>query len=391
MEAVTRALFVNAGILGQRTFASFVRTAFAAERDGVRAVQVLVTDGLTPSERVMRHLLCLPLWPAGALDLKNIDLHRFRCEWNAGLLARNRIRRLRRAGEHFDVLHFHRQATAYASLDLMHRIPSIVSCDTTQQYVANQAASRLEARSYGPNIRRDGKIFRAAKLIISVSEWAARSIREEYPDCTTEIAVMPNPVAVPPSSEVWLEERYRRAVGTPAYRPRFLFVGGDFPRKGGYDLLRVWKSGRFGDRASLDVVSGWPIDRAAVPAGVTVHQHISHHDAAWHAIWRAADIFVLPSRDEAFGIVYQEAGAAGLPAIGTRITAIPETIRHGETGLLVPAGADDALAAAMNALIESPDRRREMGARARRFMAASADPERYRHTLAAAIRRLAGR
>ena len=386
---VVDALFINSGILGQRTFAEFVRAEFGRERDGVRVRQALVTEDLTPPERAMRFLLCARLWPRGALGLRNIDLHRYRCELNAGILARNRLRRLEAEGHRFDVLHFHRQTTAYASLDVMRRIPAIVSIDSTQRCVLQHARSRAETRSYGPNIRRDGQIFRAAKVIVSVSAWAARSLREEYPDCTTEIAVMPNPVRMPPESDGWIAERYaRHAAGTP---PRVLFVGGDFPRKGGFDLLEVWTRAGLHQRACLDIMSSWPIAEAGLPPGVTVHRGISAHTDAWNALWRRADIFALPTRDEAFGIVFQEAAAAGLPAIGSRLNAVPEIIHDHDTGLLVLPGDATGLARALDALIASPETRRDMGTRARAFIRTAADPDRYRRDLAAALRRVAGR
>src|SRR5260221_5906654 len=185
VDTVVDALFINSGILGQRTFADFVRRAFAEERDGVRVTQTLVTENLTAAERLLRFALCARLWPPGTAGIKNLDLHRYRCELNARLLARNRLRRLERGGRRFDVLHFHRQTTAYASLEAMRRIPSIVSIDSPQRCVVERARSSLETRSYGPNIRRDGDIFRAARLIVSTSAWAERSLREEYPDCAT--------------------------------------------------------------------------------------------------------------------------------------------------------------------------------------------------------------
>jgi glycosyltransferase involved in cell wall biosynthesis len=382
------ALFINSGILGQRTFAEFVRRAFAGEVDGVRVTQTLVTEDLTPPERVLRYALCLPLWPPGAAGLKNVDFHRYRCELNAGLLARNRLRRLERDGRRFDVLHFHRQPTAYASLDIMRTIPSIVSIDSTQRCVLQHARTRLETRSYAPNIRRDGRIFRAARLIVSTSEWAARSVRQDYPDCVTETAVMPNPVPLPPGSDRWIAERHARA--RQGFTPRVLFVGGDFPRKGGFDLLDVWSRARLHERAGLDIMTNWTIDETSLPPGVSLHRNVAAHTDAWQALWRAADVFVLPTRDEAFGIVFQEAGAAGLPAIGTRMNAVPEIVRDGETGLLVAPGDHAGLASAIDALLASPDTRRDMGTRGRAFIAASADPDRYRRDLAAAIRRVAG-
>ena len=386
---VVNALFINSGILGQRTFAEFVRAAFGEERDGVRVVQTLVTEDLTPAERVMRFALCARVWPRGALGLRNIDLHRYRCELNSGLLARNRLRRLEGRGRRFDVLHFHRQTTAYASLDVMRRIPSIVSIDSTQRCVLQHSRSRLETRSYAPNVRRDGQIFRAAKLVIATSAWAARSVNEDYPDCTTETAVMPNPVRLPPASDGWIAERYARHASVPL--PRVLFVGGDFPRKGGFDLLEVWTRSRLHERARLDIMSNWPIDEAALPPGITIHRGISAHTEPWYALWRDADIFALPTRDEAFGIVFQEAAAAGLPAIGSRLNAVPEIIQDHDTGLLVLPGDHTGLARALDALIASPAMRRDMGTRARAFISTVADPERYCRTLTAALRRAAGR
>jgi starch synthase len=374
-----RALFLNSGILGQVTFAAFVKRAFDPARDGVHVVQALVTDDLTPVERVMRYLLCLRLWPSDLTGIKNLDLHRYRCEINAGILARTRLRRLERAGQRFDVLHFHHQTTAYASLDVMRRIPSIVSIDSTPRIVLQQAQSALERRTYAPNMRRDGEIFKAARLIVSTSEWAVRALREDYPDCTTETAVMPHPVAMPAGSERWIDERRARAAaGAP---PRVLFMGGD--------LIDAWRAGRFHERASLDVVTNWPIDETTLPPGARLHRGVTAHSDAWLALWRAADLFVLPTRDEAFGIVFLEAGAAGVPAIGTRINAVPEIIRDGETGLLVPAGGGAELARALDTLMAAPAMRHEMGTRARTWVHERADPDRYVRDLASAIRRLA--
>lgn len=379
------ALFINSGILGQRTFANFVRGAFDGERDGVRVVQALVTDDLTAAERMLRFALCLQLWPPGVAGYRNLDLHRFRCEWNAGILARNRLRRFERAGRRFQVLHFHRQTTAYASLDVMRRIPSIVSIDSTQRCVLQHSRSSLETRSYAPNVRRDGEIFKAARLIISTSAWAARAIRDDYPGCATETVVMPNPVPLPPASDAWIADRAaRRTV------PRVLFVGGDFPRKGGFDLLDVWGRGRLYERAALDIMTNWPLDPETLPPGVTVHPGITAHTDPWHERWRGADVFVLPTRDEAFGIVFQEAAAAGLPAIGTRLNAVPEIVHDGETGLLVPPGDRPALGRALETLLDSPDVRRDMGTRGRARIQSTADPERYRRGLSDLLKRVAG-
>lgn len=381
-------LFVNSGILGQRTFAAFVDEAFVGEREGVCGTQVVLADGLTPLERVRRRVVCTRLWPDGLAGARNLDRFRFRAEVHAGLLARDRIRALERAGDRFQVLHFHRQATAYASLRRMRRTPSIVSIDCTQRCVLDLARSEAERRSYLPNVRRDGEVFRAARLIVSTSRWAAESVRAMYPDCATPIEVMPNPVLLDHFDAGWAALRAARAA-EPGYRPRVLFMGGDFARKGGGDLLDAWRDAALGERASLDLVTHRAVAAADGVPGVRVHTGVAARSERWRALWRGADLFVLPTRDEAFGTVFQEAAAAGLPTIGTRINAVPEIVVEGETGVLVDAGDRVALARALGALAASSGMRGEMGERARARIARVADPGAYRDRLAAAIRRLA--
>lgn len=78
----------------------------------------------------------------------------------------------------------------------------------------------------------------------------------------------------------------------------------------------------------------------------------------------AADLFVLPSRKEAFGLVLAEAGAAGLPLIASQVGGIPEIARHEETGLLFQSGSEQELAAAMDRVRQDAPLRARLGANA---------------------------
>ncbi|HLV02272.1 MAG TPA: glycosyltransferase family 4 protein, partial [Acidobacteriota bacterium] len=85
----------------------------------------------------------------------------------------------------------------------------------------------------------------------------------------------------------------------------------------------------------------------------------------------AADLFAMPNIDlegdcEGFGLVFVEAAARGLPAIGGRAGGVPDAIVDGETGLLVEPGDVDGLTTALESLLSDPGRRREMGIAARR-------------------------
>ena len=85
------------------------------------------------------------------------------------------------------------------------------------------------------------------------------------------------------------------------------------------------------------------------------------------AVLAALDILVVPSCSESFSNVILEAMAAGVPVVATRVGGTPELVWEGETGLLVPAGSDEALAAAMERFLAQPSLRLHCSARAREF------------------------
>jgi glycosyltransferase involved in cell wall biosynthesis len=64
---------------------------------------------------------------------------------------------------------------------------------------------------------------------------------------------------------------------------------------------------------------------------------------------------------ETLGITYLEAAARGLPTLGFQHAGVPEVVRSGETGLLVPENDLDAAYAALKSLLDDPDMRRRMG------------------------------
>jgi glycosyltransferase involved in cell wall biosynthesis len=379
-----RVLFVNGGILGLSSFYRFL-VEYLPRQSQIDGTHVVLTHDLTLFDRAVRRIVCQRLWKDGVLGLRNVDLARFRRELHAGLLARRRIASL--GPRRFDVIHFHRQATAYGSLDLMRRVPSIVSIDCTQDAVLDTATSAAERSSYVPNLRVDGTVFRRAAAIVAISEWAAKSVHARYPDCRTPVHVLPNPVLLEHFDRAWID--MRRARVRADGKPRVLFVGGDFPRKGGFDLLEAWAAGHFNRTATLDIVTNWDLP-TPLPPGVTVWRHIEAHSQEWRARWAEADLFVMPTRNEAFGLVYQEAAAAGLPAIGTVLNAIPEIVHDGDTGVLVQPGDIGALASAMHALVDSAELRDRMGLRARQLIESAASPDVYMDRLTAIIMEAAG-
>jgi glycosyltransferase involved in cell wall biosynthesis len=78
-----------------------------------------------------------------------------------------------------------------------------------------------------------------------------------------------------------------------------------------------------------------------------------------------ADVFVLPSRNEGLPVAILEAMAYGLPVVATAVGSIADAVVQGKTGILVQPGDAGALAEALQALIERPAWRQDLGAKAR--------------------------
>jgi glycosyltransferase involved in cell wall biosynthesis len=159
----------------------------------------------------------------------------------------------------------------------------------------------------------------------------------------------------------------------PAAVIDLLAVGSVVPRKG-YDILvaalaRIpdlpWRLTIAGDRERgaetarrLDV----EIARLGLAGRITFAGAVGSERLM--ELYADADLFVLPSRFEGYGMAYAEAIAHGVPVVGTRAGAIPDTVPAG-AGVLVPPDDVDALAVVLRRLIESPAERERLAAGAR--------------------------
>jgi glycosyltransferase involved in cell wall biosynthesis len=98
-----------------------------------------------------------------------------------------------------------------------------------------------------------------------------------------------------------------------------------------------------------------------------------------------ADVFVWPAVDEAFGMVFLEAQACGLPVVAGDSGGVRGVVDDGRSGWLVPAGDAGAFAHAMHRLLVDRDRRAGMGAAARRYVEAHHDLRTAARTLDALV------
>jgi glycosyltransferase involved in cell wall biosynthesis len=196
--------------------------------------------------------------------------------------------------------------------------------------------------------------FRLARALIGWSRWTADSFIHEYGIPADRVHVVPPAV----DTSVW--QPVKRATWA---RPRLLFVGGNFERKGGRALLEAFTDLRLADRAELHIVTR---DDVAESAGVFVHHGMENGSEALRQLYADADAFVLPTIADCFSIASIEAMAAGLPVVVSDVGGISDIVVDRETGFLLEPGDGRSLRAAIAALVDDAALRRRLGAAARK-------------------------
>jgi len=268
---------------------------------------------------------------------------------------------LRREASHCDGLLFHTQVTSLLSASLTARTPSVVSLDATPlQYDALGAfyghapgSGRIEALKKRLNLR----TFGAARALVTWSEWAKRSLVDDYGVDPSKVEV------IPPGIDVAAWNFGDRPVKDTV---EFLFVGGDFVRKGGDTLLDAWRAlpHAVRSRARLHVVTKTEGVGVGVE-GVEVHTGVAPNSRQLLDLYRRADAFVFPTRGDCLPLAVLEALASGLPVITTSVAALPEAVVDGHSGRIVPVDQGAELAAAVAELAGDAGLRRRLGASAR--------------------------
>ncbi|HEV2388036.1 MAG TPA: glycosyltransferase family 4 protein [Candidatus Acidoferrales bacterium] len=191
-------------------------------------------------------------------------------------------------------------------------------------------------------------------------------------------------------------ERVRRLLGLAPGARLVLHLAHFAEEKGQEDLIAAVPAIRAAVPAAFIAVVGQGALRdrfegqAATQAGGILFAGFWPPDRV-PALMAAAELFVLPSRHEGLGSVLLEAMAAGLPIVATRTGGIPEIVRDGATGLLVPPGDPPALAAAVIRLLSDPALAARLAAGAREFVEREGSAERMIEETVAVYRALAGR
>ena len=165
----------------------------------------------------------------------------------------------------------------------------------------------------------------------------------------------------------------RRELGLPPGVPVAGFVGRLCPQKGIEFLLPAFRQVAARHRTARLLLVGEGelrnmVEDFARENGLQERIHLAGFRSDIPDVMRSIDVCVLPSLWEGFGIALIEAMAAGRPCVATRTSSIPEIVRDGETGILVPPRDADRLAAALLVLLDDPAGASLMGEAGRRVV-----------------------
>jgi glycosyltransferase involved in cell wall biosynthesis len=256
-----------------------------------------------------------------------------------------------------DALFVHTMTVGLLAANTYESVPTMISIDATPVNLDDVGRAYGHRRQPGPieyvKKRLVMRVAQRAKGFVAWSEWAKASLVSDY-------GVPPEQVTViTPGTDLDL---FQKLNGPPLKgKPRILFVGGDFERKGGDLLLSVFRE-RLAGKAELHLVTGADI----VPEeGVFAHKGLTSNSEALLNLYRTSDIFTLPTRADCLAVVLGEAMAASLPIVTTRVGAHPEAVDEGQTGFIIEPDDAVALGDALETLVDNQSLRKVMGSAGR--------------------------
>jgi glycosyltransferase involved in cell wall biosynthesis len=274
------------------------------------------------------------------------------------------------------VVHTHLLALNYAyPLMIRYRTPARV-------YTVHSLAEKDVGLRTAPIVRALAFRYRVGKVVpVAIAEEVRVSIQKVYG--YTNPPLIPNGV---PTDEYAPDPdkrtQWRQTHGIEPHATVLVHVGRFAPPKNHALLVQAFAQVHSDAPLYLLLVGGGELESAVREqvAGLGLQERVrflgTRADVA--DILRASDVFVLSSRWEGNPMSVMEAMAAGLPVVSTAVGGVPELVREGETGLLVPSEDAGALAQALQALVDDPAQRQAMGDAARQRAVARFD---IRHTV----------
>jgi D-inositol-3-phosphate glycosyltransferase len=284
----------------------------------------------------------------------------------------------------YDLIHSHYWLSGWVARELRHSWGApIVQMFHTLGQMKNSVAQRPEERETSRRIEVETQIMDFADQLVAATPLEKAQMVWLYGADPCKIRVVPCGVDLSlfrPLSQ----ERTRRQLGICDRRHMVLFVGRIEPLKGIDTLLRamaivVKDFPRWKDEICVCIVGGDASEKQeAINAEMerlrALREELGIGDLVTFlgaqaqdtlpSYYSAADVLVVPSHYESFGMVALEAMACGTPVIASKVGGLSFTVQDGITGFHVPERDPEALAVKINLLLKEHDLRSRLGAQA---------------------------
>jgi D-inositol-3-phosphate glycosyltransferase len=293
-----------------------------------------------------------------------------------------------REGITYDVIHSHYWLSGLAARELREawsregREAPIVQMFHTLGHIKNQIAAPSERE---PQQRTDGEteIVHFADHIVAATPAEVRQLVKYYGADRRKITVIPPGV----DTELFHPHSPEDAKSRLGVRPcdrMLLFVGRIEPLKGLDTLLRAMallanECPTWAHNICVAIIGGDPdtTENEELERLKTIRAELGITDLVvflgardqdkLHHYYSAAEMVIMPSHYESFGMVALEAMACGTPVIASDVGGLAHLVRDGETGLHVPNGNPEALAGAIARLVEDHELRERLGQQAHQY------------------------
>lgn len=271
---------------------------------------------------------------------------------------------------HYDVLHSHYWLSGWVALQLrqLWSLP-MVHMSHTLGYPKNAAAQQVWEQEPPRRLQVEYEVLKRSDALVAESPASKQHMIREYGVDPASVQIIPCGVDTTlfhPRDRL----QARRALALPETTPLVLFVGRLQPLKGLDTLLRAVHLVRQQYPTLQTLIVGGGVDEGdpheaeelgrlrvlAAHLGLTPSLTFTRAQpqetlAQYYA---AADVFVMPSHYESFGMVVLEAMACGTPVVASRVGGLASTVIHERTGLLAPVGEWQSFAQAIMRVLESP-------------------------------------
>ena len=275
----------------------------------------------------------------------------------------------RRDGAAYDLVHGHYWMSGIVASNLAARwsVPHVAMFHTLGE-VKNRA--RSGEHEPASRIAAERAIASSADRIIVASEHEKQSLTSLYGSSAERIAVVPCGVDLDLFAPMD-KEFARRRLGLRSTERIILFVGRIEPLKGIDILIDAAAQLHEDENFAVLIVGGDARAREQIEvlrsqaAALGVDHHISFVGAVEHhelpLYYNAADVCVVPSHYESFGLVAVESMACGTPVVASRVGGLTTTISDGETGYLIPWRCAEPFAERLELLLDNDELRASFG------------------------------